>query len=245
MPEIIRPSVDLPQPDSPTRPSVSPRSIVSDTLSTACTGRVSTGAPKRAAMRSPSDTRGRNIFETRSTLRKAALMPRAPSPDDGSARRAYRRRRAADRWRRARPPFRSASRRGTPAADAERRRRPRNLRRLASGSRARGQGAEQSLGVGMTRSRSTRAVGPSSTSLPAYMTAMRSASDETVARSWLIQIIAAPVSRTRPRISVRICAWIETSSAVVGSSATMTSGSCSSAMAMATRWRIPPENWCG
>ena len=43
----------------------------------------------------------------------------------------------------------------------------------------------------------------------------------------------------------RICAWIVTSSAVVGSSATISSGRCSSAMAMATRWRMPPENWCG
>src|SRR6266571_2145486 len=34
---IERPVVDLPQPDSPTRPSVSPGMISNDTLSTACT----------------------------------------------------------------------------------------------------------------------------------------------------------------------------------------------------------------
>ena len=33
--------------------------------------------------------------------------------------------------------------------------------------------------------------------------------------------------------------------ALVGSSAMMRSGPCSMAMAMATRWRMPPESWCG
>ena len=42
-----------------------------------------------------------------------------------------------------------------------------------------------------------------------------------------------------------ICAWIETSSAVVGSSAMISSGSAQSASASTTRWRIPPENSCG
>ena len=42
-----------------------------------------------------------------------------------------------------------------------------------------------------------------------------------------------------------ICAWIETSSAVVGSSATISFGSAASASAITTRWRMPPENWCG
>jgi hypothetical protein len=40
-------------------------------------------------------------------------------------------------------------------------------------------------------------------------------------------------------------AWIETSSAVVGSSQMISFGRCSSAIAIATRWRMPPENWCG
>jgi hypothetical protein len=54
-----------------------------------------------------------------------------------------------------------------------------------------------------------------------------------------------PLSRASRCISCRICPWIVTSSAVVGSSAMSTSGLFTSAMAMATRWRIPPENWCG
>jgi len=42
-----------------------------------------------------------------------------------------------------------------------------------------------------------------------------------------------------------ICAWVVTSSAVVASSAISTFGSEASAMAIITRWRIPPESWCG
>ena len=45
--------------------------------------------------------------------------------------------------------------------------------------------------------------------------------------------------------SVMICAWIETSSAVVGSSAMISRGSAHRASAITTRWRMPPENWCG
>ena len=43
----------------------------------------------------------------------------------------------------------------------------------------------------------------------------------------------------------RICAWIVTSSAVVGSSAMSSFGSQASAIAIMTRWRRPPESWCG
>ena len=42
-----------------------------------------------------------------------------------------------------------------------------------------------------------------------------------------------------------IPAWTVTSSAVVGSSAISSDGWHASAMAIAMRWRIPPENWCG
>ena len=36
-----------------------------------------------------------------------------------------------------------------------------------------------------------------------------------------------------------------TSSAVVGSSAISSAGSLASAIAIITRWRWPPESWCG
>ena len=42
-----------------------------------------------------------------------------------------------------------------------------------------------------------------------------------------------------------ICAWIDTSSDATGSSQTSASGRIASARATATRWRWPPENWCG
>ena len=42
-----------------------------------------------------------------------------------------------------------------------------------------------------------------------------------------------------------ICCWIVTSRAVVGSSAISTLGRSARAMAMTTRWRMPPENSCG
>ena len=45
--------------------------------------------------------------------------------------------------------------------------------------------------------------------------------------------------------SRRIWSWIVTSSAVVGSSHRMISGSQDSAIAIITRCRMPPENSCG
>ena len=58
-------------------------------------------------------------------------------------------------------------------------------------------------------------------------------------------MIDVPNSRFRFSISSRICAWIVTSSAVVGSSAISTFGLQASAAAIIARWRMPPENWCG
>ncbi len=40
-------------------------------------------------------------------------------------------------------------------------------------------------------------------------------------------------------------AWTVTSSAVVGSSAISSRGLQASAIAIAIRCRMPPENWCG
>ena len=57
--------------------------------------------------------------------------------------------------------------------------------------------------------------------------------------------IAMPRSRERSFMSFRICAWMVTSSAVVGSSAMINLGLQESAIAIITRWRMPPENWCG
>ena len=54
-----------------------------------------------------------------------------------------------------------------------------------------------------------------------------------------------PVSRLSFWTSNRIWLWIVTSSAVVGSSAMIRSGLFRRAVAIATRWRMPPENSCG
>ena len=80
---------------------------------------------------------------------------------------------------------------------------------------------------------------------PAYMTATRSAVSAITPMSWVISMTAVPRSRQSRFRSGMICAWIETSSAVVGSSAISSSGSAQSARASTTRWRMPPENSCG
>ena len=49
----------------------------------------------------------------------------------------------------------------------------------------------------------------------------------------------------RSRSRSRIWAWIVTSSAVVGSSAISSEGSQDKAIAIITRWRMPPDSWCG
>ena len=54
---------------------------------------------------------------------------------------------------------------------------------------------------------------------PAYMTATRSAMSATTPMSWVIRTTAVWRSMARCRSRSRICAWMVTSSAVVGSSA--------------------------
>ncbi len=80
---------------------------------------------------------------------------------------------------------------------------------------------------------------------PAYITATRSAVSAITPMSWVISMIATWCSLQSRFISAMICACTETSSAVVGSSAMISSGLAASASASTTRWRMPPENWCG
>ena len=56
---------------------------------------------------------------------------------------------------------------------------------------------------------------------------------------------AIPWSSTRSRKSFKICACVVTSSAVPGSSAMSSRGSESSAIAIRTRWRMPPDSMIG
>ena len=83
---------------------------------------------------------------------------------------------------------------------------------------------------------------PASATLPMYITATRSAISAITPRSCVISRIAMPKSRCSAFISSRICAWMVTSSAVVGSSAMSSAGLHDSAIAIITRCRMPPEN---
>ena len=56
---------------------------------------------------------------------------------------------------------------------------------------------------------------------------------------------AMPISVRRSRSTSRMPAWIVTSSAVVGSSATSSRGRQATAIAIITRWRMPPDSWWG
>ena len=87
-----------------------------------------------------------------------------------------------------------------------------------------------------------RGVGARSTTRPAYITATSSVRPATTPRSWVIRIIAMWRRRCSRASRSRICACTVTSSAVVGSSAISSLGSQDSAMAIATRWRMPPES---
>ncbi len=57
----------------------------------------------------------------------------------------------------------------------------------------------------------------------------------------VMRIVAMPISAWSRGSSSRICAWVVTSSAVVGSSAISSSGPQASAIAIITRWRMPPD----
>ena len=77
---------------------------------------------------------------------------------------------------------------------------------------------------------------------PAYITMTRSHTSAITPRSCEISAKAMPLSRRISSSSARICAWIVASSAVVGSSATSRSGSPASAIAIITRWFMPPDS---
>src|SRR5436190_1242185 len=84
-----------------------------------------------------------------------------------------------------------------------------------------------------------------STIRPAYMIATSSACSATTPRSCVISSSAMPWRSRSVRRRSRISAWMVTSSAVVGSSAISTCGSHEMAIAIITRWHMPPESRCG
>ena len=74
------------------------------------------------------------------------------------------------------------------------------------------------------------------------MTTTLSAISATTPKSWVMNMTLIPLRRWMSRMSFRICAWVVTSSAVVGSSAMRIAGSSASAMAIITRCRWPPDS---
>ena len=77
------------------------------------------------------------------------------------------------------------------------------------------------------------------------MTTTSSAISAITPRSCVMSMIAMRFRSRSAFISSRIWAWMVTSSAVVGSSAMRRSGFVESAIAIMTRWRMPPDSWCG
>ncbi len=85
-------------------------------------------------------------------------------------------------------------------------------------------------------------VSAASTIRPAYITWTRSACPAITPMSCVISSMAMPRRSLRSCSNARICAWMVTSRAVVGSSAISSLGSQLSAIAIITRWRSPPES---
>ncbi|MEM1264423.1 MAG: hypothetical protein AAGI50_00210 [Pseudomonadota bacterium] len=88
-----------------------------------------------------------------------------------------------------------------------------------------------------SRGVSTFAVVPSSTIRPLRITQIRSNIAETTLRSWLTQTCVASRSASTVRTDSGTRASTVWSSAVVGSSSTMSSGRAIGAAAITTRWR--------
>ena len=107
---------------------------------------------------------------------------------------------------------------------------------------------------GMQRSRPTvygccgleriSAVVPSSTRAPAYNTPTRSHMWRITPRLCEMKSTAVPVSRRSSRTKSSTSASTVASRPVVGSSITSRRGFDASAIAITTRWAIPPESWC-
>jgi hypothetical protein len=83
---------------------------------------------------------------------------------------------------------------------------------------------------------------PDSITRPRCITTTSSAMLATTPRSCVMSSTAIWNSCCSCLMSRRICAWMVTSSAVVGSSAISSAGRHTSAIAIIARWRSPPES---
>ena len=219
------PSVDLPQPDSPTSPSASP---AHDLEVDAVDGAEHLGRPSRARRTTECGDRDVHVdapdVEQRLSHRRppdCGRHPRArvgrgctPSPGPRESGAAGTRPRCS-------PPGRtgSAGGSGSRAAAARGRAAPPGSADSESCTLSKS-GTERSRPsvYGCRGARKTSSTVPVSTICPAYMTASRSHVSATTARSCVTNTTLTPNSRRRSRSSFRIWSWMVTSSAVVGSS---------------------------
>ena len=242
-----RPSVDLPQPDSPTIPSVSPRRTSSETPSTAWTtsdeprfnARAFTGkCLTRSTASSRTAVRAHAVFLAKRAARRRIEMAgvaaaglhaleRAPASSSrarsGTGSEARSGSRAAARAATAARPGSPSSRlHARPAEPRDRVEQPPGVRVL----RVAEHGRLRPLLDDAARVHDDDPLGE-----------LRD--DAHVVRDQHDRRVVLALSRF---ISARICAWIVTSSAVVGSSAISSDGLHESAIAIITRCRMPPEN---
>ena len=73
------------------------------------------------------------------------------------------------------------------------------------------------------------------------MTAIRDERWPASARSWVMKIVAMPIRAARSLTRSMITACVVTSRPVVGSSAISRDGFAASAIAIMTRWHMPPD----
>ena len=237
---ISRASVLLPQPLSPTSASVSPGATSRSTSSTAESQLV--GRPRHVARRpgSASSARARGAAaqpceRVRGCSSGAHGRPRSRSSagcvssQRSIAVRAARREAAG----RAEAGRGRARARRSPAARLPRRRAPACC---AAGPACRdGAGASKIVRAG-----------PLSTISPAYMTATRSAISSTTPRSWVIRSTLIPSSSrssTMQLEDLRLDRHVERRGRLVGDQQLGLEQRAPSRSS--TRWRMPPENWCG
>ena len=241
-----RASVDLPEPDSPTTASVRPASSANETPASAFTVAGGRKAPREAdvvAREAPGFERRRSRARPlqRGGLRDAVLERRVAERSAEARRRAAGRDAAAGVEREMRSAARTGSLRAGRTGPAPRR------ESRAGGAPSPAPAARRAARRcrdGADRRRD-RACALASTCWPAYWTMTRSAVSATTPMSWVMRTSPMPVSRRSASSRSRICAWMVTSSAVVGSSAIRSFGRQASAMAIITRWLMPPESWWG
>ena len=206
-PTISRATVDLPQPDSPTSASVSPRAIVEGrrrrprAAARAACARCTRFEPGRRDVEVARDVG--NCDAAAARLRHARQL--ASQPAGGAA--GADRRRSSGRSRRQRSKRLRAARmeRAARRDRVEPRHRAVDLHQpLALAAPSVGIEPIRPDRVGMLRrGGSRRATGPISTMRPAYITATRSAVSAITPMSWVISITAVPCSRREPLQQLR------------------------------------------